>query len=552
MDTNTIRYYFSKAKKAKEDVSSVYNEVLKFTDLTYEIVDSETKSLTINEIDSIIPTSLDDLVSFLMSSLISRSTKWATIQMNEKLYSLTNGDSDAFSSSGEVVTLNRQLEAIVDITYTYLGQSNYYTEVAKAMRECVNIGTGAYRVSETDDPIRPFMFQYLPLDDLFYWEDAFGRPTYIFKNLRAMNMVSLNLMFGEGKIKKPSSLTDENESTVSLLEVVYPSDNDSSKYMYEVYTPDLTEKLYSVELEYIPIVIFRWKKEGTNPNGLGLSLQGLKTFKELKSAKEKRDESADKLLKPPLTVDGDKALAMMLSLKAGAVNYTGTNTPIRTAGTMNQNLVVNPIQTVGTLLPLDQDIAKYENEIRQLYLSNPVGQINDYKRRSATESSIRLNALRQKYALSFDNLEKELLQPTLLIPLRILVKQRKLEFDTANLDITMINYKNALSLDQDMDNVERVNTYMDVSGKAMQMATPTGLKLDKVLRSFQKNLGISAEMAMSDDELQQLAEAQMAAQQQQGQMETNSQEAAMRQQEIDQDAQRLELRQAKQAASLGM
>lgn len=141
-----------------------------------------------------------------------------------------------------------------------------------------------------------------------------------------------------------------------------------------------------------------WSKEGSNPNGLGLSIKGLKAFKELEEKKEQRRESAEKLLNPPLFVRGDRALAQMLSLKANSVNYAGAATP--TQMSLNQDVSVDPINTVGNLLPLDQDIMELKNEIRELYTSNPLGSIDDYKRRSALESQIRLNALRQKWALS--------------------------------------------------------------------------------------------------------------------------------------------------------
>ena len=143
-----------------------------------------------------------------------------------------------------------------------------------------------------------------------------------------------------------------------------------------------------------------WSKEGSNPNGLGLSIRGLKAFKELADAKEKRKASAEKILDPPLFVRGDRALAQMLSLKAGSVNYAGTATPTQMA--LKQDISVEQIMSVGNLLPLDQDIADLKSEIRELYTSNPLGAINDYKRRSALESQIRLEALRKKWALSLN------------------------------------------------------------------------------------------------------------------------------------------------------
>ena len=53
MDRVTIQFYLDKAKKAKEAVKPIYNEVLKYTDLTYQITDSTTKELKPNYIDSL-------------------------------------------------------------------------------------------------------------------------------------------------------------------------------------------------------------------------------------------------------------------------------------------------------------------------------------------------------------------------------------------------------------------------------------------------------------------------------------------------------------------
>lgn len=540
MNIDTIRFYMAKAKKAKEDVKTVYNEVLKYTDSTYQIVDSATKSFTINEIDSIIPTSLDDLVSFLMSSMISRSSAWATITMNKELYRLVNGDTEDFVSNQELVMLNKSLEDVSSVTYTYLNQSNYYSEVARALRECVNIGTGAYRVTEKDDPITPFIFQYIPQDDLFYWEDGFGRPVYIFKYLRNMNGVNIKLMFGNNS-KIPSSIKNMDEDNVTLLEVIYPSEKDEHKFMYEVYTEDLANKVFEVELEYCPIVIFRWSKEGNNPNGLGLSVRGLKAFKELEEKKEQRKLSAEKILNPPLFVRGDRALAQMLSLRAGAINYAGAATPTEMA--MRQDVSVEQIQSVGNLLPLDQDIVDLKNEIRELYTSNPLGAVSDYKRRSALESQIRLNALRQKWALSFETLERELLMPTFLTPLKILVKKRKIVFDTSTLDTTMIVYKNALALSQESENVDMVNAYIQQALLAMQYAEQTGLKLDQVLIYYRENLGIPLQLAQTTDELAQLRDKNIMQQSKQEMNLDKQQSLNLRQQEIDQDAKKIAMRQ---------
>lgn len=545
MDIRTIQFYLSKAKKAKDAVKPIYNEVLKYTDLTYKITDSAGKELAPNYIDSLIPTSLNDLVSFLMSSVFSRTTKWASIRMNTKLYSLLNGYQDDWTTNDNIQELNKQLEDVTDVTYAYLNQSNYYSEIGRSLKECVNIGVGAYRITEKPDPISPFVFQYVPLDDLFYWEDSLGRPSYIFKYVRNINMVGLELMFGKD-VKKPKDSKNPDEDLFTVVEVITPINESEAfanrRFCYQVFTEDLQEELYNEELEYCPIVIFRWDKEGSNPNGLGLSMLGLKVFKELENAKKQRNESANKLLNPPLAVRGDKMLAQMMSLEPKAVNYFGTAT--QTVGAnLSLNVGVEPINTVGSVLPLDSDIAQYKQMIRELYTSNPLGQIEDYKRRSAGESEIRLRMLRQKWSRAFEFIERELLMPTFLIPLKILVKQRKIEFSLDNLDITLINYKNALATNQEAESVEKVISYVQSAGAIIQIAESTGLKVDKTLKYFQDNLGIPLDIRMSETEILQQQQKQQINMEMQQQIANQQQKNELRQQEISNDEMALQLKQ---------
>lgn len=543
MDIQTIQFYLSKAKKAKEAVKPIYNEVLKYTDLTYQVTDAKSKELKPNYIDSLIPTLLNDLISFLMSSVFSRTTKWASIQINDELYRLTNGYDDDWTLNDDIQRLNMQLEDATNVTYTYLNQSNYYAEIGRSLKECVNIGVGAFRISERPDPIVPFVFQYVPLDDLFYWEDALGRPSYIFKYVRNLNGMGLKLMFGE-KIKMPSGISNQHEDTFDIIEVITPVDDfggANRKFTYQVFTDSLDEKLMEVELDYCPIVVFRWDKEGSNPNGLGLSILGLKTFKDLENAKKQRNDSAEKLLNPPVAVYGDKVLAQMINLKPKAVNYFGTQTQI-VGPNMNAQVGINPINTVGTMLPLEQDIQEYKALIRELYTSHPLGQIEDYKRRSAGESEIRLRMLRQKWSRAFEFIERELLMPTFITPLKILVKQKKIEFDTNNLDVTLINYKNALATNQEAQSVEKVVAYIQSSAPVIQMAETVGLKVDETLSYFQDNLGIPLSVRMTKEEMMQAKQEQQANIEMQQQMASRAERNQLRGQEIENDARALDIK----------
>ncbi len=132
--------------------------------------------------------------------------------------------------------------------------------------------------------------------------------------------------------------------------------------------------------------------------------------------------------------------------------------------------------------------------------------------------------------------------PTFLTPLKILVKKRKIEFDVGTLDTTMIVYKNALALSQESENVEMVNAYIQQSLMAMQYAEQTGLKLDKVLTYFRENLGIPLQLAKTEDELAMLKDQSVTKNMQQENNIAQQQALMLRQAEIDQERDKMELR----------
>lgn len=500
MDPKNLQYYLNLSKKSKDTVKSIYNEVLKYTDTTYQIQDAKGQLETPSEIDSLIPICLNDLTSFLMTSMFSRSQKWASITMDNQLYRLVNGTLQDYQIDSRLTALNTKLEAAGNVVFTYLNQSNYYNEIARSLREAVNLGTGAYRILEVDNPTQPFIFQYVPQNDLFFYEDAFGRPVYVFKFYRDVNQESLKLMFGED-VKIPSVLEkDPIQATTTIVECITPSETNKNGFTLQIMNEGLTEEYKNVELDYMPINIFRWHKEGNNPNGIGLSVVGLKAFKELSDLKEKRKTSAEKLLNPPVFLRGDKTLAMALSLEANAVNYAG-NQPQTAMSGLNPNVDVYPIQTVGSLLPLDNDIREKEMYIRELYTSNPLGNVDQFKRRSALEVEVRLNQIRKKWAISFELMEKELLMPTFLTPLKILVRKRNIEFDEGDLDMTMITYKNALALSQDVQSIDMVSMYIERGSIVANSGEALGLDSNKTLVYFMNSLGLPSEIRQTEDEM---------------------------------------------------
>lgn len=180
------------------------------------------------------------------------------------------------------------------------------------------------------------------------------------------------------------------------------------------------------------------------------------------------------------------------------------------------------------MLPVDQEIQQKYQEIRQLYVSNPLGNVADTTRRTSTEVEMRLQSLRQKWGLSYESLSQELLTPAFVTPFKILIAQKKIEFEMADLDATMINYINALATSQNVQNVEMIIMYMQQAKGAMEIAETVGLNVSKTLSYFQDSLGIPQDLRLTQEEMEALRQ-QLQQQQQmmlQQQMQQNMQEGA--------------------------
>jgi len=137
-----LEYYFDNAKKYKEDIRTIYNEVYEYTDVNFSIKDSGTIEKQSNRgVESVILKSENFLSNFIMSSIFSKSGRWATVKVNQKaLKELTNTDGEV--AEAQANEINKVLENNSDTVYFTNDNTNYYTETSKALLDCIKVGTG--------------------------------------------------------------------------------------------------------------------------------------------------------------------------------------------------------------------------------------------------------------------------------------------------------------------------------------------------------------------------------------------------------------------------
>lgn len=461
-----IKALYDQAKSYKSDILSSYNETFEYTDAFFKINDASSKSkLEKRKIDSVILTSQRFLCNFIMTSLFSRGGSWAILKVNQVAYKELLGE-EGETAQASIESINRIMEKNSDIVYNTIENTNYYTETSKALMDCLRVGTGVRKTVELASRTNPISYEYISLDNFYYLEDSFGKPTITFKVYPEKTRREIKDMFGSYKsFKLPSKLSEDNDpkKNENILEIVIPDFDESSsvtKYIHQIYTESLEELLLDEILDYQPYRVFRWGTDTSNPWGVGIGRENLDLFKELSDYKTKRQKHADKIVDPPVNFRGNLDLIYKVSLAAGARNYAGDGL------NGENNLGVEPINLGSNLLPVEQDIAECRERIRAIYMAQPLGDVGDTKNRSATEMSLRHEMFRKEFSGTYELLNTELLSVTFLDVYIILQAKQLLETleDEKNfLEFSDIQYVNEITKSAGAEEVMNVVNWYQIN-----------------------------------------------------------------------------------------
>lgn len=499
-----LEYYFDNAKKYKEDIRGLYNEVYEYTDVNFSIKDSGTvEKQSKRGVESVILKSQNFLCNFIMSSIFSKSGRWATVKVNqEALKQLTNTDGEIVEAQSNEI--NKVLENNSDTVYFTNDNTNYYTETSKSLLDCIKVGTGIRKIIELKDNTKCFTYAYQNLDNIYILEDNLGKPNIIFKVYVEKNLNDINDLFGHLPITTPKGLNEEKlDEKINIIECVigvFDEDTSTYKYYHGLFTEAFEEMLFEGELSYNPYTVFRWKINSSNPWGIGIGLENLDLFKELKDLKEKRKKHADKIVSPPLNFYGNIDLINKVSLKSGAKNYGGS-------GIGGDKYGVEPINIGTNLLPVEKDIEQIKQEIREIFMAQPLGDVTDTKNRSATEMSLRHEMFRKEFSGTYELINTELLEPTFMNAYYIMDSKGLLN-KTENesyINISQIQYINELTRNAGSDEViNTINFYMTLSQVVPEAQRQFIFKIDELIDWASKKMRVPLDVLNNKEEIKQL------------------------------------------------
>ncbi len=510
---NLLKINFGDAQTKKDALGTIYNDVSEYTDVSTILDDTDQSSATAQwrDIATVITTSVAELDSFVMNSMFARGIQWASLSVNEVVYRNIKNLEDTTSTKSEIKKINEELEKNTETVFNYINQSNFYTEISRSARDALNLGTGCVKNVESVGNTKPIIYEYVTLNELFFADDAFGLPNYVYKKYNNKSKQEIIDMYSG--YDAPNVAQIEEGLKINIVESVEPNydeTNDTTTYQYTVTDENFTYKIIDITLTYNPYIIFRWAQEGDLQWGVGIGIQGLDTFKRLKEWNELRRTQAQKIVKPPMRAMGDKDLIHKVSLDAGAVNYGGSGSGISDMGGTTDSFTFDPINLSTTLMPLDQDIEQAKIDIRDLYMSKPLGNPEEYRNRTATETTLRMQLMRIRWATSFELLQNELLDRILRNAFIIMIKKNLITFETENFDYTDTLFINELSKLKERERAGNIVEYVQMATIIAQQGEAVGLNVDVALEFIADQFNIPEDMRMSPEEVQALQAEQRA------------------------------------------
>lgn len=322
VNVEKLKYLLSKAQEEKDAIRPIYNRVLELTD-SFAVIKDEGRQVlsgSSRDVDSDILDAISALTSFIMSSILPKTARWADLEIDElKMFEMF-GD----SAQRDIDQINSVLQSDIDRTFNFIQNSNYYEEVSKAMKMFVRVGTGCFSIRETGVPSKPFLYEYVGLDNLFLLNDNFSRPNIVFKKHPEVNAEYLKDVFGVN-IKIPSSLDESKlDSNITVYECVIPEYDETTTlttYNYIIITEDLSEVLLEKELEYNPFIIFKWDNIESNSWGSSAILDQVSLLEELQQYQELYKTQARRIANPAGVFYGNQELFNSLSMEEGTLNY---------------------------------------------------------------------------------------------------------------------------------------------------------------------------------------------------------------------------------------
>ena len=393
----------------KRTIEADYNKILEYTSPVGTV--SSEKTLGVEQrrpVNATIYEAVTSFKNFVMYALYGANTKWAKSDVRIPL--LRKQYSNVEELDKIIQKYRERLDVQTDDIFDFILDSNHEKEIGKAISDWGELGTGCWEYIEQKSDATPFTCRYVPLNELLFNEDVQGEPSIIFRYHFNYKIKDLKFRYPKADL---SSL-GETDDFVTVIECVMPHIKDDGTKEYEcvLFDSSINVALDRIVRKYNPYTVFRFSSMNSTCWGIGLGMVCLDVYERIIYFENLRARQAARIVEPPLGFIGDKKLAMDMDFNPNGLNWLGDGT--------NSRVGVQPINTTGSLLPVEKDIDRYTQTIQQVHFNNPFGSADNKTTRAVEEVQYRMQLLQQKFSDAVSNLYTEVLIPSFMKPKIIL------------------------------------------------------------------------------------------------------------------------------------
>ncbi|PNX53637.1 MAG: hypothetical protein BV458_03520 [Thermoplasmata archaeon M9B2D] len=435
--SENLKKLYQKAQSEKSMIIGRYTEIARHTLPYTEINAQNEKSVSKkqDDIDATILQSHQELNNFIMSTMLGGG-EYADVEFDREVFDEIVDEIPAIQRN-EYEELTELLQNDSKKIFKLMANSNYNVTVTKSMSECINLGTGCIKLIERDSITEPFLMNFVPVNELFFTEDSFGRPNYVFRKYADIEKEKIEELFGVDVSSMSKKMT--------LIESCIR--NFDGTYTHRLTRESFDTSFHEEKLSYNPFIIFRWNTSHSNSYGLGIGFELIDEFSRLKRYKELERRSAEQFVDKPMVFYGNIEYMHKMNFGIGKMSYGGESP---------QDASVNPMGLGTEVIPISEQIAKSESIIRESYISRPIGNYVDKSNVTATEIQTRMSLFRERFSGTYELLSDELLKASFITIFRMMAERGLLTFPFEYIDFIHLKYTNQASKSANLEEAQRL------------------------------------------------------------------------------------------------
>lgn len=481
--------------KLKSKIEPLYNEILAYTDPMNSVTTSKLEgTLEGTYVNSSISDAQTSFKNFISYALFGIKKKWAKSDVIKPLLAKKYQGQELIDM---IQSYKEKLDVQTDEIFDYILASNYEKEIGRALTDWGELGTGCWKYEEQNSEKVPFRHQYVPLNELLFNEDLQHRPNIVFRYNFKYSLWDIRSLYKKADLSCYDGINENEEVTV--IECVMPvAETDTFEWI--LFDERMDNVLYRKIYNYNPYTIFRFTVMPNNVWGRGLGVTCLDYYERLCYCENLRARQSIRIVEPPFLLVGDKRLIDGFDLEPNGLNWGGD-------GIIGQANAI-PMNTTGTLLPLDQDIQRYTQVIQAIHFNNPMGSVENRTTRGNAEMGYRMQLFNQKFSDATSNLYDEVLIPTFAKPKQILQDKnivKKIDEDK----YFQAKFVNLLTETVDMEEIQKLSTYIQtVQGFYPEVRTST-LNKDNTLNFIADTFTVPVYLRATKEQRQESEEMMM-------------------------------------------